>query len=242
MSPAPARTSLSEIVAAGRELLEAGGLEAVTMLAVAERVGVRAPSLYKRVANRAALVSAIGGVALDEIAGQLASLAEDPDAASALRSMAAGFRAYAHDHPRSYELLFMNLPEDWRPPAAQNARASTPILEAARRLVGRDDALEAARLITAFTHGFISMELNGSFRLAGDPDRAFRYGLDALIDALRARGRRGRRRTSSGAGVGRCRVTAGSAATRSGVQGRSDDIRERKSDAGRGLDHGTRGA
>ena len=41
MSPARARTSGDEIVAAGRELLEAGGLEAVTMQAVAERVGVK---------------------------------------------------------------------------------------------------------------------------------------------------------------------------------------------------------
>ncbi len=60
MSPARARTSSEEIIAAGRALLESGGLEAVTMQAVAQRVGVRAPSLYKRVPGRAALIAAIG--------------------------------------------------------------------------------------------------------------------------------------------------------------------------------------
>lgn len=189
MSPARARTSLPEIVAAGRELLEAGGLEAVTMLAVAEKVGVQAPSLYKRVPNRGALISAIGGEAVDELAKLMAPLESDPEPASGLRSMAAAFRAYAHASPRSYELLFMNLPQEWRPPSEKNATAAAPILDAAERLVGPDDALEAARLITAFTHGFISMELNGAFRLGGDPDQAFRYGLDVLIDALRTRGR-----------------------------------------------------
>ena len=71
MSPARARTSYDDIVAAGREILEAGGLDAVTMLAVAERVGVRAPSLYKRFADRGALIAAIGAAALKDLADEL---------------------------------------------------------------------------------------------------------------------------------------------------------------------------
>ena len=67
MSPARARTSYDDIVAAGREILEAGGLDAVTMLAVAERVGVRAPSLYKRFADRGALIAAIGAASLKDL-------------------------------------------------------------------------------------------------------------------------------------------------------------------------------
>ena len=52
------------------------------------------------------------------------------------------------------------------------------------RMVGSERALDAARLVTAFTHGFVSMELSGTFRLGGDIDEAFRYGVDVLIDAL----------------------------------------------------------
>ena len=60
MSPARARTSQTDIVAAGRELLEAGGLDAVTMQAIADRVGIRAPSLYKRFSGRGDLIAAVG--------------------------------------------------------------------------------------------------------------------------------------------------------------------------------------
>ncbi|WP_412159619.1 helix-turn-helix domain-containing protein, partial [Pantoea sp. SIMBA_079] len=50
--PTPEKTSRTAIVAAGRVLIESGGLDGLTMQAVAERVGVRAPSLYKRVRDR----------------------------------------------------------------------------------------------------------------------------------------------------------------------------------------------
>ena len=69
----------------------------------------------------------------------------------------------------------------------QNALAVAPLLALTERLVGPEQALEAARLVTAFAHGFISMELSGAFRLGGDLDEAYRYGVDVLIGALAAR-------------------------------------------------------
>jgi AcrR family transcriptional regulator len=184
VSPARARTSSAEIVAAGRALLEVGGLDAVTMQAVAERVSVRAPSLYKRLPNRAALVAAIGDATVDDLARDLAPLSGDPDAASALRRIASAVRAFAAANPRAYELVFLRQPDESRPAAERTAAATAPVLSVVERMVGRERALDAARLVTAFTHGFVSMELNGTFRLGGDLDEAFRYGVDVLIAAL----------------------------------------------------------
>jgi AcrR family transcriptional regulator len=184
VSPARARTSNAEIVAAGRELLEAGGLGAVTMQGVAAQVGVRAPSLYKRFPSRGALIAAIATATLDELEQLLAPLRHDPDPAAGLRAAALAYRAFAWANPRGFELLYMNLPLDWRPPVEDTARATGPVLTLTERLVGREQALEAARLLTAFTNGFISMELVGAFRLGGDLDGSYRYGENALVDAL----------------------------------------------------------
>jgi hypothetical protein len=81
----------------------------------------------------------------------------------------------------------MSLPPDARPPTELTAAAAAPVLALAARLAGPDHALEAARLVTAFANGFISMELSGAFRLGGDPDEAYRYGVDILVDALARR-------------------------------------------------------
>jgi len=159
------------------------------MQAVAGRVNVRAPSLYKRLPNRAALIAAIGESAVDDLARHIAPFGDDPDAAEALRRMTGAVRTFAHANPRAYELIFMSQPDESRPAAERTAAASAPVLAAVERLVGHERALDSARLVTAFTHGFISMELNGAFRLGGDLDEAFRYGVDVLVKALTAGGR-----------------------------------------------------
>ena len=56
----------------------------------------------------------------------------------------------------------MNLPPGSRPTADSTAEAA-PLLAVTKRLVGPDRALEAARVITAFAHGFVSMELAERF-------------------------------------------------------------------------------
>ena len=72
--PTPDRTSLDEIVRAGRRLLESAGLDGLTMQAVADSVGVRAPSLYKRVRGRAELVALIAEATAHELGDELVPL------------------------------------------------------------------------------------------------------------------------------------------------------------------------
>ena len=170
--PTPQRTSLADIVAAGREVLEADGPSRVTMQAVAERVGVRAPSLYKHVRDRESLLTAIAAATLQDLRERL-------EAQDSLAGLAYAYRTFAHERPEGFRLL------STRSAAADDlARASEPVLAAARAAVGDGDALEAARFMTAWLTGFISMELAGAFRLGGDLDRAFAYGLDRVSAAL----------------------------------------------------------
>ena len=167
--PTPDRTSLAAIVDAGRDLLELGGPAKVTMQAVAGRVGVRAPSLYKRVRDREALLQLVAEATVDDLGGRLAASDES------LASLARAYRSFAHARPEGFRLIYTVAGS-----ADALERASEPVLRAAREAVGEERALEEARLLTAWATGFVSMELAGAFRLGGDIDAAFEYGLARL--------------------------------------------------------------
>lgn len=171
--PTPERTSLEAIVVAARDLLEDGGPARVTMQAVAERVGVRAPSLYKRVRDRDALLALAATATAEDLRARL-------DAASAsLDAIARVYRAFAHERPEGFRLLIGG-PGD---PEAL-ARLGEPVVRIAAAAVGEEHALDAARLVTAWATGFLTMELAGAFRMGGSVDDAFDYGLARLIAAL----------------------------------------------------------
>jgi len=87
--PTPDRTALDAIVLAARDLLEKDGLAGLTMQAVAHRVGVRAPSLYKRVQSRDELLKLVAEASLTELAGRLIS-------AQTTSQLASRFRAFGH--------------------------------------------------------------------------------------------------------------------------------------------------
>jgi AcrR family transcriptional regulator len=187
MSPARARTSRDAILVAAREVLETDGLDAVTMQAVAERVGVRAPSLYKHVADRAALLQAVTDAVMAELVASLAIPRPSPDPRTDLRRVARRYRSFVRANPAGYGLLFA------RPGTAGSidevalADLGRPIVAAAARLAGERDALANARTIVSWAHGFVSMELAGAFRLGGDLDAAYAAGIEVILAGISGR-------------------------------------------------------
>jgi AcrR family transcriptional regulator len=181
--PAPARTSTPAIVAAGRRIVESDGLEALTMQRVASAVGVRAPSLYKRVGSRSELVRLVADQVALELAGSLDDAVGSGRPEDDLRAVAAAFRAFARRNPATYTMLFDPRPGGLSPEV--RGRSSEAVLQVACALAGEDDALPAARTVVAWAQGFVAMELAGAFQLGGDVDAAFEYGVAALTRALR---------------------------------------------------------
>jgi AcrR family transcriptional regulator len=181
--PAHAQTSAAAIVAAGRQLLEERGVDALTMHDVAVAVGVRAPSLYKRVSGRSDLLRLILEDVADELTAVTDAVTGSGDPVADLRAMVTAYREFAHSNPVAYALMYA-------PPALpgateRGARMSAALLRITAELAGPQHALLAARTIVAWANGFIMMELAGAFRLGGDIEQAWSFGLDQITAAIR---------------------------------------------------------
>ncbi|WP_309129705.1 WHG domain-containing protein [Microbacterium sp.] len=184
--PAPQRVSTPTLVAAVRSIAEQQGLDAVTMSSVAAAVGVRAPSLYKRAANRHALLQLAADDAASELGTEVAAIAESAtDPHDVLAGLARALRALAARSPNVTTLLFC-APAPAANPSPEALAPIMSILLAAVSEISPGDPLPAARTLTAWAYGFCTMEQNGGFRQGGDVDVAFERGLQIVLRGVTA--------------------------------------------------------
>jgi AcrR family transcriptional regulator len=161
-----------EVVGAARELLEMEGPDALTMRRVADRLGIRAPSLYKHFPDKDTIEAAIIAEGFAESAERFEA-AVKRDRRRPLRALALAYRAFAREHPHLYRLMTgQPLRRDLLPPGVEE-RAAAPLVEAA-------GSADRARAAWAFVHGMTILELNGRFPPDADVNGAWQEGIRAL--------------------------------------------------------------
>jgi AcrR family transcriptional regulator len=104
----------NEILAATeRLLLETGSAEAVSIRAVADRVGVTPPSIYRHFADKNDLIFEVCAghfAALDEFLARAVEGVDDP--VDRLRAMGLAYIRFGLDNPEPYRMLFMTRADD----------------------------------------------------------------------------------------------------------------------------------
>ncbi len=143
------------MLAASLELADEQGLSAVTMQAVADRLGVTPMALYRHVANKADLLDGVVERILWEVA-----LPDPADPwAERLAMLARGTRAAALRHPQVFPLLLQ------RPAVTPGARRTREAVYAALRDAGLEerDAVQLERILATAILGFAASEAGGRF-------------------------------------------------------------------------------
>ena len=171
----------ARVVADAAALADEEGLAAVTFAALAARLGVRAPSLYKHVASVEAVRSALAGLAVKELADALVDSIAGRSDGDALRAAGAAYLDYARAHPGRYPLT-LRAPD---PADVEHTAAAERAIAAVRATLrgidlSPEDELHAIRGIRSALHGFAAIEAAGGFGLDLDRDVSLRWLIDTL--------------------------------------------------------------
>jgi AcrR family transcriptional regulator len=173
---------VTQLVDAALGLLESKGPDALTMRHLADRVGIRAPSIYKHLDGKSALQVALVEDGLFGMGDALHQAVADPGPAGPVASLLAAYRSAASLHPNRYRL------------------ATSSAFPRAALLAGLEDwAGEPFFLVTgeahrsqalwAFAHGTMILELDHRFISGSDLDLTWHAGAGAFDSSGPAAGR-----------------------------------------------------
>lgn len=177
----------ASVTEAGAALADEIGFDQMSMGLLAERLGVRTPSLYKHVAGLADLGYRIGVLAMTELGDALRDATQGLAGRDALVAAAQAMRTYVKQHPGRYAAGN----------AARPAGPQDPLIAANDRLLAslaaplhgyRLDAgqqVHALRALRSMVHGFATIEAADGFRMDTDVEESFRWMVDLIDQGLR---------------------------------------------------------
>lgn len=192
--PYPSQVNREQIIESAREFIKTDGVSALTLSKLAGTLGVKAPSLYRHVANKDALLQQVNLLTLQEMAAlfdsacsatagseTVDSIAVDSIAVDELDGSPAAsivktcntYRQFAHANPELYALAMTAKPGEGRPDEDALVAIILPMQALVAQISGEENGLTALRGLLALVHGYVMLELNQQFQRGGDLDQTF---------------------------------------------------------------------
>ena len=179
-----------EVVAAAAGLADEIGYAGLTMGLLAERLGVRTPSLYKHVGGLDDLQHQLATLAMTEVGEVIRDAVQGLAGADALAALLHAIRGYVTQHPGRYMATaggggaVLRGPDD--PLLAASARVLATIAAVLRGYgIAEDELDHAIRTIRCTIHGFAMLEASGGFQWSNDPDESFEWMIRFIDRGLR---------------------------------------------------------
>jgi AcrR family transcriptional regulator len=178
----------ASVTVAGAALADELGFDRLSMGLLAERLGVRTPSLYKHVDGQADLAHRIAVLAMNELADAIGEATQGRAGGDALVAGARAMRRYVLEHPGRYaagNAARVIGPDDPLIPAVERVLASWSAMLRGYRLEP-DQEIHALRMLRSILHGFATLETIGSFQIDTDIERSFGWMIAFIDHGLKA--------------------------------------------------------
>jgi AcrR family transcriptional regulator len=173
------------VVEAAAKLVDEEGIEQLTLGRLADRLGIRTPSLYNHVAGLPGLKHDLALYCLHDLLDRILRATVGKSRADAIFALAKAYRAYAREAPGRYALT-LQAPdpgdEELQALAQQVVDVVRAVLEPYR--LSEEEAIHAIRGLRSIVHGFLSLEVAGGFGMPVDLDASFHWLINLYIAGL----------------------------------------------------------
>jgi AcrR family transcriptional regulator len=190
--PADHRTlDRSAVVRAAAELVNAAGIDALTINRLARQLNVQPPSLYNHISGLPGLWRELALLNAQNLCDRLTTAAIGKSGPEGVRALAKAYRAYIIEFPGLYQASLRasgTLPEpDPQLSAAEDrvVRVALAVVESFR--LSGADAIHAVRALRSVIHGFATLEVAGGFGLPLDLDESFNRLIEMCILGMEKR-------------------------------------------------------
>ncbi len=176
-----------DVVACAAGLADEMGYASVTMGVLADRLGVRPPSLYKHVGGLADLQHRIAALAMTELGEVIRDAVQGRAGLDALTALLIATRSYVTAHAGRY---LATVGAEFDGPDDPLFTAGTRLLNSIAAVlrgygIGEDEMVHAMRTIRSIMHGFAMLEASRGFQWDADPDQSFEWMIRFVDRGLR---------------------------------------------------------
>lgn len=169
----------ARVVAAAIELVDSAGFDALSLAALAQKLGIRVPSLYKHIQGIDDLRIRLSNNSRTEVYEWLTIAAEGKEGYERFRAIASAYRQYAQEHPGRFDAA------GWKAQLVTAPSIGPLIADMIRQCgVPEEQVVVTGYAIRAALRGYLS--LSSATPPGETPDSIFTALLSLLENGMRA--------------------------------------------------------
>ena len=173
------------ILKTAADLADAEGIANVTLKALAEKLGVKPPSLYKHINGLEELNKALMLYGWKSLEKKVTRAAVGKSKEDAIRAIFYAYRDYVKEHPGVFEAMqWYNMYQ-----SEENLQATEEIVAVLFQVLSAYDLQEEqkvhiVRMFRVFLQGFLMVEIHGGFGNPASITESFDFSLEILLNGI----------------------------------------------------------
>jgi len=173
------------VVEAAAKLIDEESIDQLSLGRLAERLGIRTPSLYNHVAGLPGLKHDLALYCLRDLLDRTTRAIIGKSGAEAIVALADAYRSYAMQTPWRY-MLTQQAPD---PGDLESQTLAQQVIDVIKAILvpyrlSDEDTIHAIRGLRSIVQGFVSLEVTGGFGLPVDLDASFHWLINVFVTGL----------------------------------------------------------